>query len=325
VLVLLLLFSFVSVSLSQIEVVKAESTICIRADGSFEGTDKILKSGNVYTLISDITFNASSLHGIKVETDNIVIDGAGHTIQGAGIGRGIEIANPYNATIKTSYDVTIKNINIRGFEIGVTVFGYWGNIIDGVTIAGNNITDNDIGIRFSSYSSYTNNTITGNNITANRLGIAIEMGHYEHEKGNTVVGNRIAQNQVGMQFLWLGDYYSWKPDPFYMNNQIYNNSFITNSQNVVNAHIIYDPDCANIWDNGISGNYWSNYNGTDNNGDGIGDTPYVIDANNKDNYPLMLPVDLEIIPEFPSWFILPLFFVVTLVGVVVRRKVFRPT
>jgi len=31
------------------------------------------------------------------------------------------------------------------------------------------------------------------------------------------------------------------------------------------------------------------------------------------------------IPEFPSWVVLPLFFVVTLVGVAVRRKVFRST
>jgi hypothetical protein len=35
------------------------------------------------------------------------------------------------------------------------------------------------------------------------------------------------------------------------------------------------------------GNYWSDYKETDANHDGIGDTPYVIDANNTDNYPLM--------------------------------------
>jgi hypothetical protein len=41
------------------------------------------------------------------------------------------------------------------------------------------------------------------------------------------------------------------------------------------------------WDNGAMGNYWSDYSGVDQNNDGIGDTPYVIDENNKDSYPLM--------------------------------------
>jgi len=43
------------------------------------------------------------------------------------------------------------------------------------------------------------------------------------------------------------------------------------------------------WDNGCEGNYWSIYNETDLNRDGIGDTPYIIDGNNQDNYPLMNP------------------------------------
>jgi len=56
----------------------------------------------------------------------------------------------------------------------------------------------------------------------------------------------------------------------------------------------------NIWDDGYpsGGNYWSNYTGLDlfsgpyqneTGGDGIGDTPYVIDADNVDHYPLMAP------------------------------------
>jgi nitrous oxidase accessory protein NosD len=140
------------------------------------------------------------------------------------------------------------------------------------------------------------------------------------ESSNSIVGNQIANNDIGTYFLWMGDFYSWKPNPFYMNNSFYNNNFINNNQSVVNGHIIYTPDCANIWDNGISGNYWSNYNGTDNDGDGIGDTPYVIDANNQDNYPLMSPVAIVVIPEFPTWTILPLLLTATLVAIICKQR-----
>ncbi len=47
-----------------------------------------------------------------------------------------------------------------------------------------------------------------------------------------------------------------------------------------------------MWDDGYpsGGNYWSDYKGVDANGDGIGDTPHVIDEYNKDRYPLMAPI-----------------------------------
>ena len=52
-----------------------------------------------------------------------------------------------------------------------------------------------------------------------------------------------------------------------------------------------------FWDNGPIGNYWSGYGGNDANNDSIGDTPYIISANNRDNYPLMAPY---IVPPSPS-------------------------
>jgi hypothetical protein len=59
---------------------------------------------------------------------------------------------------------------------------------------------------------------------------------------------------------------------------------------------IADVIGANFWDNGSLGNHWSGYSGADSNGDGTGDTPYVIDAGNIDNYPLIEPVAIQIEP-----------------------------
>ena len=75
------------------------------------------------------------------------------------------------------------------------------------------------------------------------------------------------------------------------NNTFYHNSFIDNNYNVAfdeNVRLI-----GNLWDTGKEGNYWDDYNGTDGNRDGIGDTPYVINGENIDNYPLMFPYDIE--------------------------------
>jgi hypothetical protein len=81
------------------------------------------------------------------------------------------------------------------------------------------------------------------------------------------------------------------------NNLIYHNNFVGNINQVYTCE-----SESNTWDNGYpsGGNYWSDYSGVDADGDGIGDTPYVIDEYNRDRYPLMEPRktvagDLEIL------------------------------
>jgi hypothetical protein len=77
----------------------------------------------------------------------------------------------------------------------------------------------------------------------------------------------------------------------------------------------------NSWDNGTVGNFWDDYHGTDNNDDGIGDTPYIIDENNQDNYPLIEPT---VIPEFPSWTPLLITLISFLiVAVIYKQKLHR--
>jgi hypothetical protein len=72
------------------------------------------------------------------------------------------------------------------------------------------------------------------------------------------------------------------------------NSFINNSVNDFAFNIVIfeggDPGTSSVG-NTVSRNYWGDYNGTDSNGDGVGDAPYIISANHKDNYPLMAPID----------------------------------
>lgn len=85
------------------------------------------------------------------------------------------------------------------------------------------------------------------------------------------------------------------------NNTFYRNNIRNNDQNIK----LNTPE-GNFWDNGAEGNYWSDYNGTDNDGDGIGDTPYIINENNEDNFPLISPLEIVTIPEFSSLVVLPL-------------------
>jgi len=85
------------------------------------------------------------------------------------------------------------------------------------------------------------------------------------------VGNTLINNTVGIQIKEASG------------STFYHNNFINNTQQVDTDNSI------NAWDDGSEGNFWSDYDGTDADQDGIGDTPYVIDENNQDNYPLMAP------------------------------------
>ena len=137
---------------------------------------------------------------------------------------------------------------------------------DANNISGNNITNNEYTGIFLGDMSWRNN-VSGNNIANNNYaGILLIYSMY-----NCISGNNITNNGNGIEF---------RVSP---NNTIYHNNFIDNTQQVSIGGEIH------TWDVGGEGNYWSDYKGVDYTGDGIGDTPYVIDKYNRDNHPFMRP------------------------------------
>jgi hypothetical protein len=99
------------------------------------------------------------------------------------------------------------------------------------------------------------------------------------------------------------------------NNTFYHNNFVNNKIQAWDT----TSSTTNTFDNGKEGNYWSCYNGTDANNDGIGDTPYrptslytydglieKITECGTDNYPLMAPFEIDSITvELPEWANIP--------------------
>lgn len=266
--VILVLFILCMLSLGQ-EIKPARSTwigtVYIRADGSLDpSTAPIQRVDDIYTLTDNIVSNE---HGIVVERDNILIDGAGYAVQGSGA------MGWAGVSLNSRVNVTIKNIRITTFYLGIYV-----HTSSNINITENHITGNDQGICIDSSSS---NSINSNSIINNNWGISLGAS-----SSNDVSKNTIANNTIGVYITWYENY----------DNNFWHNNFIDNSQQCYNQY----GYSTSVWDDGYpsGGNYWSDYNGVDlykgpnqdqYGSDGVGDTPYIIDSQNRDNYPLMYP------------------------------------
>jgi len=323
-------------------------TVYIRADGSIDPPDAPITTYDnvIYTLIDNIT---SSGDGIIVQRDNIIINGAGYTIQGSG-------DYPYSGIkISGRTNVTVANATIRGFYFGIYIeyssnINVNGNIVlrveNGIAIersSNNNIIENDIkdaknGAGIGLVAS-DNNLISKNNLTEDPIGITLGLilrdgdgvsiggcnsnfiveNNVQHCEGGIYLGgssnNTIRKNNVRnctVEGIMVWPIFEWSSTNNIImennliknkvgisidcsNNNIYHNNLIDNNQQVE-----IDRAAPNVWDDGYpsGGNYWSDYNGTDlysgsyqniTGSDGIGDTPYVIDADNQDRYPLIHP------------------------------------
>jgi parallel beta-helix repeat protein len=257
-------------------VTPTSGVIYIRPDGQVSpSTAPILNAGN-----SHYTFTADIYDPIIIGRDNIVIDGANRTLQGTGAvgSKGIDLTGRSN--------VTITNMKIKDFEDGVYLSSASHNVL-----SQNDLTNNYCGIWI--VVSSNNNIISGNSITNNEMyAIWLEdssnnnisentitlHGNYtiyiRSSNYNTVSANHIENNNLGI-FLSEAS-----------NNILYHNNFIDNRVHAA------DSASTNRWDKDSVGNYWSDYkekypDAAELDGSGIWNTPYIIDENNQDNYPLM--------------------------------------
>ena len=123
---------------------------------------------------------------------------------------------------------------------------------------------------------------------------------------NTIVGNYIAYCDPGINVMGMENNF------LVTNNTIANNvngisiAYSSGSQIVKWNNMVNDVVQSNnfivVWYAApptIDSNYWSDYHGTDANGDGVGDTPYIIGEGMQDAHPLMSAVKMSIstIPE----------------------------
>ena len=221
--------------------------------------------GSLYqNIIQDNTVNDKPLMYLFEESDRIINETAGQII----------LVNCNN--------ITIRNQNLSYTAVGIELFytnhclidgniltndsyGLYGIYANNNLISYNNISNNDAGMVLG----YTNTTTISNNFFSNNIEYGIGLFGFN----DTIIENTFKHNGVGIYSDASRD------------NLLYHNNFLNNDWPAVDTG-------NNTWDNGYpsGGNYWSDYNGTDVNHDGIGDIPYTISGDsNQDRYPLMHP------------------------------------
>jgi parallel beta-helix repeat protein len=254
-----------------------EEGIFLRDDSSNNSIIGGNVSNNYIGIILDYSSNNNSVKNTRLFSNEQHAIWLAHS-SGNSVIIGCDIFDnwAYGVYLSNSINNNITQCNIFNNGEGISLYESSNNII-----TTNRIHNNTRGIYY--WYSSKNNIIDDCDLYNNGEGIHI--GHSTSSNNNISNCNIIFNTEYGIYF-----------GSFANTNNIYHNNIINN-----NIQAFDDSNNGNQWDNGYpsGGNYWSDYTGIDLNStptqdvppsDEIGDTPYIIDSNSKDKYPLMSPI-----------------------------------
>jgi len=292
---------------------EADFTTIQAAVTAAESGDTIIVKDGVYTenVVVDKSLTLKSENGsarttveaaesnadvVKIAAPNVTIDG--FTVTGATTAgkAGINVTGSSGGAIVKN---NLSTGNNEGISVGVannnTISG---NVVEqsgryginlsnttGNSITGNTCSNNTGGSGFALYlaDNANNNTVSGNTSDSNLIGIRVKNAY-----SNIIYENNSVNNNYGLEIA-TGS----KDNVFYLNN------FFDNTTGPLSSG--YGAVAGNVWSSqekltykfnsvqytGYAGNYWSDYDGTDADGNGVGDAPYQTIATDTDNYPLL--------------------------------------
>jgi parallel beta-helix repeat protein len=252
-----------------ISTVKADFpfTVYVNADGSVNPPTAPMTTTDNFTYILN-----DNVGQVIVERDNVVIDGAFHAIGGLSMKNGLILSGRSKVTVENTQIWTSGEF-VKGTYVAMP--GIDISYSTGIRLIGNNFTDNVFAVNIAN----SNGTIvSGNNIFIDKTATLIDTSQWEgismeYSSGNIISDNNITNCGIGIILRSSSG------------NSIYHNNFINNTQQVNSYNL------TNTWDDGYRGNYWSDYpikypNATEIGSSGVWNTPYQIDTNNTDHYPL---------------------------------------